>query len=81
MRNLHVSHTLGSRQKKLEIPRDCFSFVYYESRKRELKTRPIHECRCDEKFYFLFIMNQENERLLLVVYYESRKRELKIRCI
>ena len=23
--------------------------VYYESRKRELKTRPIHECRCDER--------------------------------
>jgi hypothetical protein len=25
------------------------SFVYYESRKRELKTRPIYECRCDER--------------------------------
>jgi hypothetical protein len=24
-------------------------FVYYESRKRELKTRPIHECRYDER--------------------------------
>jgi hypothetical protein len=24
-------------------------FVYYESRKRELKTRPIYECRCDER--------------------------------
>jgi hypothetical protein len=28
-------------------------FVYYESRKRELKTKPIHEihneCRCDER--------------------------------
>jgi hypothetical protein len=24
-------------------------FVYYESRKRELNTRPIYECRCDEK--------------------------------
>ena len=23
--------------------------VYYESRKRELKTRPIYECRCDER--------------------------------
>ena len=23
--------------------------VYYESIKRELKTRPIHECRCDER--------------------------------
>ncbi len=24
-------------------------FVYYESRKRDLKTRPIYECRCDER--------------------------------
>ena len=23
--------------------------VYYESRKRELKTRPIYKCRCDER--------------------------------
>ena len=23
--------------------------VYYESRKREVKTRPIYECRCDER--------------------------------
>ncbi len=23
--------------------------VYYESRKRELKIRPIYECRCDER--------------------------------
>jgi hypothetical protein len=22
---------------------------YYESRKRELKTRPIYECRCDKR--------------------------------
>jgi hypothetical protein len=24
-------------------------YVYYESRKEELKTRPIYECRCDER--------------------------------
>jgi hypothetical protein len=24
-------------------------FVYHESRKGEIKTRPIHECRCDER--------------------------------
>jgi hypothetical protein len=23
--------------------------VFYESRKRELKTKPIYECRCDER--------------------------------
>ena len=26
-----------------------FVYVYYESRKRELKTRPVYECRCDER--------------------------------
>jgi hypothetical protein len=26
-----------------------FTFVYYESRKREIKTRPIYESRCDER--------------------------------
>ena len=24
-------------------------FVYYQSIKRELKTRPIYECQCDER--------------------------------
>ncbi len=24
-------------------------FVYYESRKRDLQTRPIYQCRCDER--------------------------------
>jgi hypothetical protein len=23
--------------------------IYYESRKREVKTRPMYECRCDER--------------------------------
>ncbi len=27
----------------------CVLLVYYESMKRELKTRHIHECRCDER--------------------------------
>jgi hypothetical protein len=26
-----------------------WGFLYYESIKRELKTRPINECRCDER--------------------------------
>ncbi len=25
------------------------TIVYYESMKREIKTRPIYECRCDER--------------------------------
>ncbi len=44
------------------------SFVYYESIKRELKIKPIYECRCDE-------------RHLVLVYYESIKRDLKTRPI
>ena len=27
----------------------CLKVVYYESIKRELKTRPMYECRCDER--------------------------------
>ncbi len=33
--------------------------VYYESIKRDLNTKPIYECRCDER---LFTMNREIER-------------------
>jgi hypothetical protein len=35
--------------------------VYYESIKRELKTRPIYECRCDEG---LKTTDQESTRLV-----------------
>jgi hypothetical protein len=30
-------------------PLFSLSVVYYESRKRELKTRPIYECQCNER--------------------------------
>jgi hypothetical protein len=42
LRNLHVSHTLGWSW-------FLFYLFYYESRKRELKTRLIYEDRCDER--------------------------------
>ena len=35
LRNLHVL--------------DALEFVYYESIKREVKTKLIYECRCDER--------------------------------
>ena len=35
--------------------------VYYESIKRELKTRPIYECRCDER---LKTKTEESTRLV-----------------
>jgi hypothetical protein len=51
-----------------------FVYVYYESRKGDLKISPIYECRCDERLklktdkstrlsllFFLFIMNRESE--------------------
>ena len=28
---------------------ECLEIFYYESRKKELKTKPIYECRCDER--------------------------------
>jgi hypothetical protein len=36
--------------------------VYYESRKRELKTRLIHECRCDER------LKTKTEKSTLITY-------------
>ena len=61
MRNLHTSHTLFVRSiitqpqwtshKRNSVSTESlqWNFVYYESRKRDLKTRPIYECRCDER--------------------------------
>ena len=31
------------------VSKKILLFVYYESRKQDLKTRPIYECRCDER--------------------------------
>ena len=30
-------------------PLSPLRFVYYETRKREVKVRPIYKCRCDER--------------------------------
>jgi hypothetical protein len=38
--------------------------VYYESIKRELKTRPIFECRCDER---LKPKGEESTRLAYIM--------------
>jgi hypothetical protein len=48
MGDLHSSHTRNRR------------LLYYESTKRDLKTRPIYECRCDEK---LKTKTEESTRL------------------
>ncbi len=37
-------------------------FLYYESIKGELKTQPIHECRCDER---LKTKTEESTHLIL----------------
>ncbi len=66
----------------------CNDVVYYESLKRDLKTKPINECRCDER-----LKTRVEESTLLAcprlvhfvrfffVYYESIKRELNKRLI
>ena len=66
MRNLHDSHTLGCTTKQTRV-------VYYESIKRELKTKLIYECRCDER-----LKTKVEESF---VYYESLKRALKTKTI
>ena len=53
--------------------------VYYVSMKREPKTRPIHECRCDER---LKTKNEESIRLTdtgLVVELEQRKTKTRLK--
>jgi hypothetical protein len=40
---IHYGHMVAQKQAR------GFIVVYYESIKRELKTRPIHECRCNER--------------------------------
>jgi hypothetical protein len=40
-----------------------FIDVYYESRKRELKTRPIYECRCDERLKTIKTKAEKSTRL------------------
>ncbi len=39
--------------------------TYYESRNRDLKTRPLYECRCDER---LKTKNEESTRLVYTVF-------------
>ena len=66
--------------------------IYYESRKREVKTRPMYECRCDERLktksekstrrsYTGFLGELEHPKISLFVYYESINRGLKRRLI
>jgi hypothetical protein len=61
------------------------SLFYYESRKRELKTKPTYECRYDERLktksekstrlsYTGFLLKT---RFLRLIYYEWTKRKLK----
>ncbi len=41
-----IQGELNHRIQGFKVNKKC---VYYESIKRELKTRPIYECRCDER--------------------------------
>jgi hypothetical protein len=42
--------------------------LYYESIQRELKSRPINECRCDEK---LKTKDEESTRLVYTGFHEE----------
>ena len=70
--------------------------VYYESMKRNLKIKPVYECRYDGRLHWVcvFIYYESMKRKLkpsvtlvvyyessIVVYYESLKRELKTKTI
>jgi hypothetical protein len=46
----------------LVLKNTCCHEVYYESIKRELKRRPIYECRCDER------LKPKSERSTLLTY-------------
>jgi hypothetical protein len=53
--------------------------VYYESRKRELKTKPIYECRCDER---LKTKTEKSARLAYTgLHGELEHRKIKTRLI
>ena len=45
---LEINTTVPRVQKQDQHGPVCL-FVYYKSIKRELKTRPIYDCRCDER--------------------------------
>ena len=54
-------------------------FVYYESIKREVKGRPIYECRCDER---LKIKTEKSTRLSYTVLFgELEHLKIKTRLI
>ena len=46
--DVHVSYTLGSTGHGSFVPTPSFWFII-KSIKRGIKTRPIHDCRCDER--------------------------------
>ena len=54
-----------SHDKGPELRSSFLGVVYYESMKRELKTRPIYECRCHEK---LKTKAEESTRLVYNLY-------------
>jgi hypothetical protein len=47
--HIHVSTLVSPTDTVRGWGRMMFIVVYYESIKRELKTKPICECRCDER--------------------------------
>jgi hypothetical protein len=59
-------HCCVAQAELLKLQSESALEVYYESMKRNLKIKPIHECRCNgrlqtKRLSTRFIMNRENE--------------------
>ena len=52
-------------------------FLYYESIKRDLKTTPVNECRCDENLKLRNLYDSHTQKK--IVYYESIKRQFTVK--
>ena len=47
---IHIQHrVVYMKTRRVIETRNSYLFVYYQSINRELKTRPIYECQCDER--------------------------------
>ena len=60
-------HCCVAQAELLKLQSESVLEVYYESMKRNLKIKPIHECRCNgrlqtKRLSTRFIMNRESER-------------------
>jgi hypothetical protein len=46
---MYIDEVIDERFELFIMNQEIESESYYESRKREVKTKPMYECRCDER--------------------------------